>query len=185
MPKTSFKAIFLALISLLAVACGDPGAGSFNDVGGGSEVGFEHEAGFEEEAGFENEVGFEREPRAEAEAADEPPVFEGDTPADEEPVNVLIDVPQPVFDQVEEFVRDPRNPPPFNEAQPPVFEELSEEELALIAGVGDSQDKLVERIIAGEVLVEQLDNGVVVADGLTEAEIAELLANGFEVVLGG
>ena len=179
MPKTSFKAIFLVLISLLAVACGDPGAGSFDDVGGGSEAGFEHEAGFEDEAGFE------REPRAEAVAADEPPVFEGDTPADEEPVNALIDVPQPVLDQVEEFVRDPRNPPPFNEAQPPVFEELSEEELALIAGVGDSQDRLVERIITGEVLVEQLDNGVVVADGLSESEIAELLANGFEVVLGG
>ena len=41
-----------------------------------------------------------------------------------------------------------------------------------------------ERIVAGEVLIEDLGNGVVAADGLSESELAELEANGFQIQVG-
>lgn len=46
-------------------------------------------------------------------------------------------------------------------------------------------DALIKRIVAGEVLIEDLGNGVVAAEGLSEAEIAELEANGFDIQRGG
>jgi hypothetical protein len=179
MLKPPLNALFLALLAVVASACGDPGNGSFDD-----EQQLEDELGFGEESGLGDEVALDDE------VDDESLAFEADAPADDEPVNALIAVPPPVFDQVEELVLNEGGLPPFNEAKPSSFdevatsvEELSEEELALIAGV-DRREELVERIVAGEVLVEDLGNGVVVAEGLSESEIAELEANGFEVQVG-
>jgi len=161
MTKTTLKAIFLALLTVTTVACGDPGDASFDE-----ELELDDEGVFEE-VGFGDEAG-----------DDEAPTF--------------IEVPRPVFDQVEEIIFDEAGQPLSNEARPavfgeelePVIHELSEEELALIAGV-DGQDALIKRIVAGEVLIEDLGNGVVAAEGLSEAEIAELEANGFEIQRGG
>lgn len=122
MTRTTTKAILLALFSLLAGACGDPGNAAFDE-----------ELDVQEEPGGE-EVGFEDEPAA-----------------------VALDAPED-----------------------PALVELTGEEPTVIAEP-DAREALVEAIVNGDVVIEEIGNGLIVVDGLSETEIAELQARGFDV----
>ena len=122
MTRTSTKAILLPLLSLFAVACGDPGNAAFDEA-----------LDVQEQPGGE-EVGFEDEPAA-----------------------VALDAPEE-----------------------PALVELTGEERTVIAEP-DAREALVEAIVNGDVVIEEIGNGLIGVDGLSEAEIAQLQASGFDV----